>query len=203
MLMEPYYIQCIKDGPFKPNTTEDDIIESIISCETAKATWTDLIHNFEVSLRSGSASLRDLDISITLRPLTLPISMEGEPKIQKDYKAEYKKMKAKLALLEASLSTSQPSKPFQSKNKGLVVETFDWDEEEVSDDEEETQVKVLMALADDELSVGKNHARNGEWIDITMKKGKTVSIDDEERNTNKSWVFMDLADELKWRDFLG
>ncbi|GKF91609.1 hypothetical protein Tco_0275310, partial [Tanacetum coccineum] len=27
-----------------------------------------------------------------------------------------------------------------------------------------------MALADDELSVGKNHARNGEWIDITMKK---------------------------------
>ncbi|GKC17387.1 hypothetical protein Tco_1014169 [Tanacetum coccineum] len=27
-----------------------------------------------------------------------------------------------------------------------------------------------MALADDELSMGKNHARNGEWIYITMKK---------------------------------
>ncbi|GKB41124.1 hypothetical protein Tco_0886066 [Tanacetum coccineum] len=27
-----------------------------------------------------------------------------------------------------------------------------------------------MALVDDELSVGKNHARNGEWIDITIKK---------------------------------
>ncbi|GJT44744.1 hypothetical protein Tco_0953459 [Tanacetum coccineum] len=44
------------------------------------------------------------------------------------------------------------------------------DEEEVSDDEEMTQVKVLMALADDEVFVGKNHARNGEWIDITIKK---------------------------------
>ncbi|GJS30952.1 retrovirus-related pol polyprotein from transposon TNT 1-94 [Tanacetum coccineum] len=33
------------------------------------------------------------------------------------------------------------------------------------------KVKVLMALADDELTVGKNHARKGEWIDITMRKG--------------------------------
>ncbi|GJU68684.1 hypothetical protein Tco_1254943 [Tanacetum coccineum] len=130
--MEPYYIQCIKDGPFKPKTTEGadkpkaqwtqderrvvvqdqrlksiivsclpyDIMESVISCETAKDTWTDLVHSFE----------------------------------------------------------------------GLVAETFDWDKEEVFNDEEVTQVKVLMALADDELTVGKNHARNGEWIDITMRK---------------------------------
>nr|GEV91402.1 hypothetical protein [Tanacetum cinerariifolium] len=41
---------------------------------------------------------------------------------------------------------------------------------EVSDDEEVTQVKVLMALADDVLSVGKNRARIGKWIDITMRK---------------------------------
>nr|GFC62377.1 hypothetical protein [Tanacetum cinerariifolium] len=27
-----------------------------------------------------------------------------------------------------------------------------------------------MALADDELNIGKNHARNGEWIDITLGK---------------------------------
>ncbi|GKG31746.1 hypothetical protein Tco_0426696, partial [Tanacetum coccineum] len=86
-------------------------------------------------------------------------SSQGEPKVQKDYKAKYKKMKAKPALLEASPPTSQSSKPFQSKNKGLVAEPFDWDEEDVFDDEEETRVQVLMALADDELSVGKNHAR--------------------------------------------
>nr|GEX65483.1 retrovirus-related Pol polyprotein from transposon TNT 1-94 [Tanacetum cinerariifolium] len=58
---------------------------------------------------------------------------------EKDYTAEYKKMKAKLAILEAN-------------------------------DEEVTEVKVLMALADDELTVGKNDARNDEWIDITTIK---------------------------------
>ncbi|GJZ64671.1 retrovirus-related pol polyprotein from transposon TNT 1-94 [Tanacetum coccineum] len=64
---------------------------------------------------------------------------QADQKFQKDYKAEYKKMKAKLALLEASPSSSQNPKTFQPKNKGLVAETFDWDEEEVSDEEEVTQ----------------------------------------------------------------
>ncbi|GJZ83008.1 hypothetical protein Tco_0648181 [Tanacetum coccineum] len=111
--MEPYYIQCIKDGLFNLKTAE--------GANKPDAQWA------PVSQRSGSASLRDLEMQITLRPLTLPISME---------------------------------------------ETFYYGEGEVSDDGEETQVKVLMTLADDELSVRKNHARNGEWIDITMEKCK-------------------------------
>nr|GEV27484.1 retrovirus-related Pol polyprotein from transposon TNT 1-94 [Tanacetum cinerariifolium] len=44
------------------------------------------------------------------------------------------------------------------------------DEEEVFDEEEVTRVKVLMALADDELTVRKNHAHNGKWVDITIRK---------------------------------
>ncbi|GKG22552.1 hypothetical protein Tco_0387855, partial [Tanacetum coccineum] len=88
------------------------------------------------------------------------LNSQADPKFQKDYKVEYKKMKAKLALLEASPSSSQNPKTFPPKIKDLVAETFDWDEEEVSDEEEVTQVKVLMALADDELTVGKSHARN-------------------------------------------
>nr|GEW39166.1 hypothetical protein [Tanacetum cinerariifolium] len=36
------------------------------------------------------------------------------------------------------------------------------DKEEVFDEEEVTHVKVLMAVADNELTVGKSHARNGE-----------------------------------------
>ncbi|GJR96998.1 hypothetical protein Tco_0269172 [Tanacetum coccineum] len=101
----------------------------------------------------------------------------ADPKFQKDYKAEYKKMKAKLALLEASPSSSQNPKTFQPKNKGLVVETFDWDEEEFSDEEEVTQVKELMALADDELTVGKSHAHNGEWVrHNNHDKGKHSSL---------------------------
>ncbi|GJS49014.1 hypothetical protein Tco_0599135 [Tanacetum coccineum] len=43
-----------------------------------------------------------------------------------------------------------------------------------------TLVQVLMALADDELSVGKNHACNGEWIDITMKKVNILLSMDED-----------------------
>ncbi|GJW58553.1 hypothetical protein Tco_0105284 [Tanacetum coccineum] len=107
-------------------------------------------------------------------------SSQVDPKFQKDYKTEYKKMKAKLALLEASPSSSQNPKTFQTKNKGLVAETFDWDEEDVSDDEEVTQVKVLMALADDELIVEKSHARNGEWVDITIRKVNTLLSMDED-----------------------
>nr|GEU60370.1 hypothetical protein [Tanacetum cinerariifolium] len=79
-------------------------------------------------------------------------------------------MKAKLAFLEA----------IEPKNNGLVAEIFDWDKEEIFDEEEVTQVKVLMALADDELTVGKNHARNGEWLDITMRNLNThISMDED------------------------
>ncbi|GJR20017.1 retrovirus-related pol polyprotein from transposon TNT 1-94 [Tanacetum coccineum] len=77
---------------------------------------------------------------------------QADLKFQKDYKAEYKKMKAKLALLEAK----------------------------VSDEEEVTHVKVLMALADDELTVGESHARNGEWVDITIRKVNTLLSMDED-----------------------
>ncbi|GKB48755.1 retrovirus-related pol polyprotein from transposon TNT 1-94 [Tanacetum coccineum] len=105
---------------------------------------------------------------------------QADQKFQKDYKAEYKKMKAKLSLLEASPSSSQNPKTFQPKNKGLVTETFDWDEEEVSDEEKVTQVKVLIALANDELTVRKSHAHNGKWVDITIRKVNTLLSKDED-----------------------
>ncbi|GJZ41865.1 retrovirus-related pol polyprotein from transposon TNT 1-94 [Tanacetum coccineum] len=37
-----------------------------------------------------------------------------------------------------------------------------------------------MALADDELTVGKSHARNGEWVDITIRKVNTLLFMDED-----------------------
>ncbi|GKA77786.1 hypothetical protein Tco_0784323 [Tanacetum coccineum] len=117
---------------------------------------------------------------------------QGEPKVQKDYKAEYKKMKAKLALLEANPPTPQSSKPFQSKNKGLGAEMFDWDEEIVFDNEDETRVQVLMALADDELSVRKNHTRNGEWIDTTMKKVNILLSMDEDSDWQNYLKFINI-----------
>ncbi|GJY98234.1 retrovirus-related pol polyprotein from transposon TNT 1-94 [Tanacetum coccineum] len=72
----------------------------------------------------------------------------------KDFEAKYNKIKAKLALLSSSASAPNSS---SGKNKGLIAETYEWDEKEVSSDENEAiEVKSLMALANEErVSVGK------------------------------------------------
>ncbi|GJT03428.1 hypothetical protein Tco_0824597 [Tanacetum coccineum] len=84
-----------------------------------------------------------------------------EPRNTKDFEAKYNKVKAKLALLSSSASAPSLS---SGKNKGLITKTYDWDEEEVSsDDNEVTKVKALISLADVErVSVGNESARNGE-----------------------------------------
>nr|GEZ47677.1 hypothetical protein [Tanacetum cinerariifolium] len=83
-----------------------------------------------------------------------------KPKLRpnKDFEAKYNKIKAKPALF--SYGTS--SKSSMVKNKGLVAEAYEWDEEDVPlDDNDITKVKVLMALADDEnVVLGKKSARN-------------------------------------------
>ncbi|GKA60339.1 hypothetical protein Tco_0759746 [Tanacetum coccineum] len=57
------------------------------------------------------------------------------------------------------------------KNKGLIAEAYEWDEEEVSsDDNEMVEVKVLMTLAEENGDVSKESARNGEWVKISMRK---------------------------------
>nr|GFD07871.1 hypothetical protein [Tanacetum cinerariifolium] len=97
------------------------------------------------------------------------------PKLRptKDFEAKYNKVKAKLALLSSGASSSKSS---MVKNKGLVAEANEWEEEDVSsDDNEMTEVKVLMALADDEnYVVGKESVRYGKWAKITMKKVHTL-----------------------------
>ncbi|GJU83151.1 uncharacterized mitochondrial protein-like protein [Tanacetum coccineum] len=55
--------------------------------------------------------------------------------------------------------------------KGLVAESFDWDEESVlSEDEGTTKIKAFMAIAKEESFVRKADARSGQWVEITMKK---------------------------------
>ncbi|GJW95758.1 hypothetical protein Tco_0175430 [Tanacetum coccineum] len=92
--MEPYYLKCIKDGPFQQKTTEgnakpesqwnpderrvvvqdqrlkniimsclpDDIMESVISCVSAKETWTDLVHSFEGPLDTKENRIMDMKL---------------------------------------------------------------------------------------------------------------------------------------------
>ncbi|GKE02839.1 hypothetical protein Tco_1390822, partial [Tanacetum coccineum] len=71
-----------------------------------------------------------------------------ELKHTKDFEAKYNKVKAKLALLSSSASAPKLS---SGKNKGLIAETYEWDEEEVSSDE--TEVKALITLADEKKSL--------------------------------------------------
>ncbi|GJR75364.1 hypothetical protein Tco_0087729 [Tanacetum coccineum] len=70
-------------------------------------------------------------ISVTFSTKLLHLS-EHKPELRytKDFEAKYNKVKAKLALLSSSASSPKSS---SGKNKGLIAETYEWDEEEVID----------------------------------------------------------------------
>ncbi|GJY64855.1 hypothetical protein Tco_0466315 [Tanacetum coccineum] len=106
--------------------------------------------------------LNDLEEEFQERALSAN-SSQHKPELRptKDFEAKYNKVKAKLVLLSSSASASKSS---MVKNKGLVAEAYECDEEDVSsDDNEIVEVKVIMALADDEnIVVGKESARNSD-----------------------------------------
>ncbi|GJV19369.1 retrovirus-related pol polyprotein from transposon TNT 1-94 [Tanacetum coccineum] len=116
------------------------------------------------------------------------------------FEAKYNKVKAKLALLSFGASSSTTS---MVKNKVLIAETYEWDEEDVSfDDNEMTEVKVLMALASEEnIVVSKESARNGEWVKITIKSwrfhfanhdtGRILPVESQVKLTNSLVAIID------------
>ncbi|GKF26083.1 retrovirus-related pol polyprotein from transposon TNT 1-94, partial [Tanacetum coccineum] len=116
-----------------------------------------------------------------------------EPRHTKEFEAKYNKVKAKLALLSSSASAPSSS---SGKNKGLIAKTYDWDEEEVSsDDNEVTEVKALMALVDEKrVSVCKESAKNGEWIKISMKMVHALlkMNDNDDRKSFLDYLYIDL-----------
>ncbi|GKB01841.1 retrovirus-related pol polyprotein from transposon TNT 1-94 [Tanacetum coccineum] len=86
---------------------------------------------------------------------------------QKDYKGKYKGLKTEMVVLTKKIDALSKGK----SEKGLVAESFDWDEESISSkDKGTTKVKAFMAIAEDEPSVGKTYAISGQWVEITMKK---------------------------------
>ncbi|GKE08014.1 hypothetical protein Tco_1411565 [Tanacetum coccineum] len=200
----------------------DDIMESVIRCEIAKASWTDLVRSFEGPSDTKENMIMDLKLKYqTFRA-------KPSESLSKTY-TRYKTLLNELAndgvnlskheinvsfvnslpekwfvyednLIQIRYSDSKkalittPSTPisttffsnnvvqdFQENSDDEIDERIseeyltDLDiefherallanskhEEEVSDDEEMTQVKVLVALADDELTMGKNNAQNG------------------------------------------
>ncbi|GJX50243.1 hypothetical protein Tco_0277088 [Tanacetum coccineum] len=162
---------------------------------------TSIVQDFQYSLvdkedtRSSQEYLNDLEEEYQERDLLAKSKRffkKGSQRPNKDFEAKYNKVKAKLALLDFATS----SKSLMFKNKGLVAEAYEWDEEDVSSDENDmTKVKVLMALVDDEnVVVGKENARNGEWVKITMRKVHTLLDieDNDERKYFLDYLCIDL-----------
>ncbi|GJZ47954.1 hypothetical protein Tco_0601786 [Tanacetum coccineum] len=143
--------------------------------------------NDEVDERTSEEYLRDLDIEFHERALLANLkcfikrknnfSIQKANKDTECYKCGKKVLKGFQP--KFTLKFIQSTQHAQSSQG---AKTFNWDEEEVSNDEEETRVQVLMSLADDELSVGKNNARNGEWVDITIRKVNILVSIDEDSN---------------------
>ncbi|GKC04351.1 hypothetical protein Tco_0995961, partial [Tanacetum coccineum] len=116
-------------------------VEKYIRFSLKDCTWccsSELRYIEDKFLRSKS------NIMLPKSKLLLSSENKPEPRKTKDFEAKYHKVKAKLSLLSSSASTPSSS---SGKNKGLIAETYDWDDEEVSSDENEvTEVKALMAL---------------------------------------------------------
>ncbi|GKF14455.1 hypothetical protein Tco_0055917 [Tanacetum coccineum] len=124
--------------------------------------------------------------------LSFPLSTNLELRPTKDFEAKYNKVKAKLALLSSSASASKAP---MVKNKGLIDEAYELDEEEVSSDDNETvEVKVLMALAKENDDVGNESARNGKWVKISMRKVHTLleMKDNDDRKVCLDYLCIDL-----------
>ncbi|GJS44126.1 hypothetical protein Tco_0569169 [Tanacetum coccineum] len=72
--------------------------------------------------------------------------------VQKDYKVRYKALKVELDLLTQKIENSSK----QKSEKGLVDESFNWDEKSLSsEDEGTTTVKAFMAIAEDDPMLEK------------------------------------------------
>ncbi|GJS40090.1 retrovirus-related pol polyprotein from transposon TNT 1-94 [Tanacetum coccineum] len=183
----------------------DDVMESVISCVSAKETWTDLVHSFEGPSDTKENRIMDLKLEYytfraksteslsqtytRYKTLLNEIANDGVNLSKHEINAKYKKMKAKLALLEASPSSSHNPKTFQPKNKGLVAETFDWDEEEVSDEEEVTRGQAKLDVVTFQIQNTKltklNHALqeqlkkekkiNEKWLTSSKKVSQCIS----------------------------
>ncbi|GJT19572.1 hypothetical protein Tco_0878278 [Tanacetum coccineum] len=169
--IEPYYIKCIKDGPFQPKTAEGDA--------KPESQWTQMKRK-----KHG---------------LTLFTSFEGPFQDTKENGTWILNMSIKLSKgLEECQSLTPYSKPCNNYVEYVYEDNLIRKKEEVSDEEEVTQVKVLMALADDELTVGKSHARNGEWVDITIRKVNTLLSMDEDADWKNylKYINIDLNEQI-------
>ncbi|GJR57864.1 retrovirus-related pol polyprotein from transposon TNT 1-94 [Tanacetum coccineum] len=79
-----------------------------------------------------------------------------------------------------------------NEGKGLVVEAYEWDEEDVaSDDNEMIKVKVLMALADDESGVELTNSLKNPPVqkDLVFVKSSSEDNNVSKLNVERPWLY--------------
>nr|GEW00544.1 retrovirus-related Pol polyprotein from transposon TNT 1-94 [Tanacetum cinerariifolium] len=164
----------------------NDVMNSIINCKTAKEMWNDLILAHE-----GPSDTMDTKIAELRLKFNAFKALEGEK-----VNGTYTRLKCLLNDLENNgvnipqaevndtidkLTKGKNKKEKSNKvksEKGLIAESFDWDDESVSsEDEGTTKFKAFMEIAEDGPSMGKGDARSGQWVEITMKKRKVLFTD--------------------------
>ncbi|GJW46505.1 retrovirus-related pol polyprotein from transposon TNT 1-94 [Tanacetum coccineum] len=111
---------------------------------------------------------------------------------------KYKALKAKLALPTEKVDVVSKNK----SEKWLVAESFNWDKEYLSfEDEGVTRVKAFMAIAADELAVGKADARSAHNLslqnEITRLKLDNESLRDEVPDLKKVEETSIVSDKTK------
>ncbi|GKE12088.1 hypothetical protein Tco_1415639 [Tanacetum coccineum] len=185
---------------------EENLIDSIYETEKSKSLVsatplsttflsTFIVHDFqdcpddEEDTRSSQEYMNDLEEEYQARAL-----LAKSKRFFKKGTQRFSNAKA-TDQTECHKCGKKASKATTVKNKGLIAEAYEYDEKEVSsDDNEMVEVKVLMALAEENDVVNKEGARNGESVKIYMRKVHTLleMEDNDDRKTYLDYLCIDL-----------
>nr|GEV95988.1 hypothetical protein [Tanacetum cinerariifolium] len=146
---EPYLLKTLEDGPFVPMVdTMPATTEPINTTNTTNVSQVLLMRTSLNFLIQEEGLISQVFLILTKR-----ISRVGKL----DYKGKYKGLKAKMVVLTKRINDMTKGKSEKGKKdkekseKGLLAESFDWDDEFVSsNDEGITKIKAFMAIAEDD-----------------------------------------------------
>nr|GEV08798.1 hypothetical protein [Tanacetum cinerariifolium] len=110
-----------------------------------------------------------------------------ELKHTKDFEAKYNKVKAKLALLSSSASASKAA---TVKNKDLIAEAYEWDEEVSSDDNEMLEVKFDKKR--------ETIFNSNKEVVMIAPRVRDVYVLDMTSSAQESYFFAKAFDNLNW-----
>ncbi|GJX98923.1 hypothetical protein Tco_0355942 [Tanacetum coccineum] len=191
----------------------DDQMNSVINCLTAKSTWDDpiLYHDGPSDVKES----RVMDLKLCYNTFKFKEDFQDSPDDEKDSRSiqEYmndleEEYQARALLARSKRLFKKGTQSSSSgENKCLIVESYDWDEEEVSsDDNDVTEVKALMALAEGERTKKQSHVKHRNLVQelntceeqlLVLKQAKLDLLTMQHVNTEILKENQNLRNELK------